>query len=177
MYPRGGLLDLEMEPGSFQRSPPHRNGRHRLDPGIYMLRSTLYLPVAPARAPEMSHRGSSVECQKGVSKRVARWSRNGSQNGPESVDNFVKGSLGAALEVQGPLEESLRSLNGPLGRFTEAYGGRLTVFHIILLCFGSFVVPYLGCIRPWIVFPFSDCTVTALGYWTALCFASTPTKK
>ena len=34
-----GHLDLEMEPGSLQRSSPHRNWRHRLDPDIYMLQS------------------------------------------------------------------------------------------------------------------------------------------
>ena len=95
----GGALHIEM-------------GDIDLTPHIRMLWSTLDVPVAPAREPEMSHRGSSVERQKGGSKRVARWTRNGSQNGPESVDNFVKGSPGAALEATWPPEDSLRSLKG-----------------------------------------------------------------
>ena len=99
-------LELEMESESLPRGSPHRYGRHRLDPHIYMLRSTLDVPVAPARAPEMSHRGFSVERQKEGSKRVSDDPEMTPKMAPEMDPNLLtilqKGSLEQPWRPQAP---------------------------------------------------------------------------
>ena len=99
-----GHLDLEMEPGSLQRSSPHRNWRHRLDPDMYMLQSTLNVQLAPAREdPQLRARKQDQKVPDGPEMSPNPWS---SPGGPKACRSLLEIPRRPLWVVHGSLRRS-----------------------------------------------------------------------